>query len=858
MEKTILTTLKALIIFFLLSNKLNAQNFIWANQIQNIGYGNGSTYGISTDINKNVYAVGNFSTTPYTAFIQKIDSIGEISWGYYFGGSSSSNSATPKSIAIDENNNIYVLGTFKGSVNFDPINNFTLTGNTSGYTTVFICKIDAYGNFVWAEAINGDNNSEAFSIKYLKDNLYITGYFVGAHDFDPTQLGVYTLSTSATTSSYLAKFDAITGNLVWADKFSESTGTSSSQEVALDTLGNLVVCGSFSGTADFDPTINTLNLTSSGNSDGFFAKFDTSGVFYWANKLGNGGADNINDIDLTLGGKIILTGSFSDTVDFDQSGNSFEIISLGSTDGFIAEYNLNGAFVYAGSFGGNSTDAGTALVLDGNSSIYITGYFKNTADFDLSSGIQNLTSAGLEDIFIAKYKSNSILEWVKSINGTQLDKPSDISIDDLNSVYITGTFSYQNVDFDPSANNYFMSAGSTFIHKDGFILKLGCTLNLNLGQDVSICDSTYTLNTNITGGNYQWSTGDTTISTIITNSNFYSLSVNLEGCLAVDTIYIELKEIPIVTIQQMVNDSVLCSGDTLSLLANGANTYSWNNGILNNTPFQIYSPTTYSVVGYALNGCSNTTSINLTPSPTPILNLTSSQVNGTICFNDSIFLDAYSDGMITWNQPILDSIFFVPQNSDTYSAIAVNSSGCKTYNDISIIVNPLPTITFDLTSDTLCTNSISLDLTQFGNPTNGIFSGLNVSGSLFTPTNQNLGYTNITYVYTDNNGCTNNAIDSIYTDLCTYISANKITNNLITFPNPVTDKFNVIFSCSSEESIAFEIVTIDGKRMTLQTIQPQNNSTVSFDCSNFPNGVYLYSIIKNSTPIENGRFIVVK
>src|SRR5437764_6726918 len=58
------------------------------------------------------------------------------------------------SIAVDASGNVYTTGSFEGIVDFNPgAGVFNLT--SSGLTDMFISKLDAYGNFVWAKAIDG-------------------------------------------------------------------------------------------------------------------------------------------------------------------------------------------------------------------------------------------------------------------------------------------------------------------------------------------------------------------------------------------------------------------------------------------------------------------------------------------------------------------------------------------------------------------------------------------------------------------------------------------------------------------------------------------------------------------------------
>ena len=78
---------------------------------------------------------------------------------------------------------------------------------------------------------------------------------------------------------------------------------------------------------------------------------------------------------------------------------------------------------------------------------------------------------------------------------------------------------------------------------------------------------------------------------------------------------------------------------------------------------------------------------------------------------------------------------------------------------LSISINPDPTINFPILNS-LCLEDNPITLSQ-ATPIGGTYSGNGVSSGIFTPSNSNLGTTNITYTYIDANGCSNSANQSI-------------------------------------------------------------------------------------------------
>jgi len=109
--------------------------------------------------------------------------------------------------------------------------------------------------------------------------------------------------------------------------------------------------------------------------------------------------------------------------------------------------NLNWAF----NAGGTGRDEAAFTHIDNAGNVLVTGFFSGTADFDPSPAVFNLTSAGSEDIFVAKYTSAGQFIWAFRIGGSNRDWGDAITTDQNDNVIITGFFRGSNVDFDPSA-----------------------------------------------------------------------------------------------------------------------------------------------------------------------------------------------------------------------------------------------------------------------------------------------------------------------------------------------------------------------------------------------------------------------
>lgn len=211
-----------------------------------------------------------------------------------------------------------------------------------------------------------------------------------------------------------------------------------SQGVAVDGSGNVYVTGYFNSTAN----IGNTSATSAGFSDIFLAKYNSSGNLLWVQSAGGAFGDIGYDVAIDGNGNVYITGAFQATATFGKNTVNEAIIgSSGIADIFLAKYNSNGVFQWVRSAGGAAADRGQAIALDANGSVYVTGNYQGTANFNITPNITTLTSAGMRDIFLAKYDSNGTFQWVKSAGGASDDFGIDIGLDNSGKVYITGYYS---------------------------------------------------------------------------------------------------------------------------------------------------------------------------------------------------------------------------------------------------------------------------------------------------------------------------------------------------------------------------------------------------------------------------------
>jgi len=324
-------------------------------------------------------------------------------------------------IVSDGNGNFYATGYFSGYVHFGSID---LSLYSAGYSDIYIAKLDADGNFLWAKRAGGTDYDEGKSIAVdANGNCYVTGYFNGSSaSFGSTTL----TSSSGSRATFITKLDA-DGNFLWAKKVA-GTSSNEGESVAVDAEGNCYLSGSFQGSATF----GTTTITSGGQRDAYIAKISPSGSFLWAKQIGGPDDQWGNVIDVDNSGNCYLCGDFGGTVSF----GSISLTSSGSSDAYIAKIDAGGNFLWAKQTGGTARDGSGSLSFDNSGNCYLFGTFKGNATF----GSTSLTSSGEEDLYVAKLNANGNFIWAKRAGGPNYEGSGSITTDNSGNCYISGGF----------------------------------------------------------------------------------------------------------------------------------------------------------------------------------------------------------------------------------------------------------------------------------------------------------------------------------------------------------------------------------------------------------------------------------
>jgi PKD repeat protein len=335
-------------------------NFIWAKTM------GGSRFDASSDLeidnNGDLVVLGTFKSTadfdPSAAtynmsslnitvgdiFLAKYDTSGNFIWAKEM--DATSGTSFVNDLEIDHNNNYYIAGGLRSTVDLDPSANVANFTSGSSYD-IFYSKYDENGAYIHAGIMLGTATSGADIAKSIKvdanENIYLLSEFAGLVagnpiDFDPGPGTAILTAPGQYPQIAISKYDA-TGNYVWAYQLGD-VFDDQGEDMILTDDGYLYITGktnvSSSGSIDFDFHNGVFNLQEDGI---YIAKYETDSCgFQWAVGTGSWGSVNSGlSLDVDQSGNVFYSARFQNTVDFNMGVGNYNLTATNSTlDGAIS------------------------------------------------------------------------------------------------------------------------------------------------------------------------------------------------------------------------------------------------------------------------------------------------------------------------------------------------------------------------------------------------------------------------------------------------------------------------------------------------------------------------------------------
>jgi hypothetical protein len=319
-----------------------------------------------------------------------------ITWDW-LKGEGSPNNENANGMAVDANNNRYVIGQFDGSA-------FIVGGNHllyHGMFDIFLIKYDSSGNFQWIRPAGGPGLDVAKNIGIDNSgNIYIAGFYHDSITFKNIVLKSFDNPDFWASGAFIVKYNS-SGDLIWA-KSSEcdiSFHRTSAIDFVLDSICNIYMLGLYSTDIMFD----TVSFSQNTGVSAYVVKFDSSGAALWGKSiLGLTYADG--KLALDPNGNIFIGSSYdedviigTDTLPHGQN-NDFCVIKLDNT----------GTLQWMKSSGGSEDETFKDIYADSNGNPVMVGFSNSPT---ITIGNHTYTNPVGYKSYVIQYDANGNINW---------------------------------------------------------------------------------------------------------------------------------------------------------------------------------------------------------------------------------------------------------------------------------------------------------------------------------------------------------------------------------------------------------------------------------------------------------------
>ena len=237
-------------------------------------------------------------------------------------------------------------------------------------------------------------------------NVYVTGHTNGGLDGN---------TNAGSSDLFVVKYDS-GGIKQWVQQFGTSY-VDHARGIATDTSGNVYVTGYTWG--------GLHGNTNVGSDDLFVVKYDSGGIKQWVQQLGTSSPELAYGITTDTSGNIYVTGA--------TWGGLHGNTNVGSDDLFVVKYDSEGIKQWVQQLGSSSYDYAQGIATDTSGNVYVTGVTRG--------GLGGNTNVGSDDLFVVKYDSEGIKQWVQQLESSSPDRAYGIATDTGGNVYVTGSTS---------------------------------------------------------------------------------------------------------------------------------------------------------------------------------------------------------------------------------------------------------------------------------------------------------------------------------------------------------------------------------------------------------------------------------
>ena len=399
--------------------------------------GPGAEIGSATvDRNGNLYLFGRLNGTvdfdvkegtfPLTSdgvdlFIAKYDPDGNRQYAKRIQLDLPEGSSTgPGEIAADTEGNVYVCGSYRGTIFFEGSNRTESVTNDSDRANSYVAKYDIVGNNVFYRTLSdrGDIPQDNFATNAAltsDGHLYLLGRFRGTIDFNPSA-GEEELITNQENSSDLFLIKYTTEGAYVKTTILGGTDYEAARRLKVDNADNIIIAGHFKNRIRLDPNSSSDTFVKDSTRSFFVAKYNSdmellhATPIYRAVDTADQGLEGRIRLFVDESRNIFVTAHFNGTLEVEETQLSTSAEEEGNF--FVAKYSAGGELIFVRQYGGVGYEEPREFTVDDAGAIYLSGVFRGSLDLDGNLTDDNRISAGEEDAFLAKLTDEGAFQSV--------------------------------------------------------------------------------------------------------------------------------------------------------------------------------------------------------------------------------------------------------------------------------------------------------------------------------------------------------------------------------------------------------------------------------------------------------------
>lgn len=352
------------------------------------------------------FAIGNYDRSKTLV----IDPTPTRVWATYYGGSVDEYLNAFNGIALSSGEDVYLTGTSESSGAIATAGSHQAT--IGGGADALLVKFNSNGIRQWATYYGGTGDEEGYAVAVDASGFVILAGITGSTTGISTA-GAYQTSLSGGAGDedgFIVKFNS-NGVRQWGTYYG-------------GVLPDAIFAMRVSGTDIFfgGGTISTSGISTAGShqfnyggagldTDGFFGKFNTSGVRQWATYYGGTGIEYIYSINIDASGNIFIGGGTESSTGIATAGSHQTSIGAATVaDGFLAKFNSSGVRQWGSYYGGANEDVITDIKSDGSGNVYVCGGGGSTTGIATAGAHQTTKSTGFDGL-LAKFNTNGVRQW---------------------------------------------------------------------------------------------------------------------------------------------------------------------------------------------------------------------------------------------------------------------------------------------------------------------------------------------------------------------------------------------------------------------------------------------------------------